>query len=290
MTKVKVKCSFCEKVYFREIRRVNEAKKFGWNQYCSKKCQNQAQYRRIEKVCANPNCNKKVSRLLNQFKKSKSSRIFCSASCAAIVNNLARREIKKCPICGKQFYGTRKYCSKLCRSKAVNPRKKSESKRREEVLNEIRAFYKLQERIPIKKERPGLARRAQAVFGTWNKAIKTAGFEPNPVIFSKKFIAKDGHICDSLAEKIIDDWLTSRKIKHTRSVPYPEDKKLTVDFVIRNNWIEFLGLNGVIRRYDKLVEKKRRLCRKYKLSLIEIYPKDLFPVNHLSEIIRIKNK
>ena len=91
------------------------------------------------------------------------------------------------------------------------------------------------------------------------------------------------------AEKIIDDWLTSRKIEHKRRVPYPGDKSLTTDFVVRNNWIEFLGLNGVIGRYDELVKKKRKLSKKYNLPLIELYPKDLFPVNRLSEIIRIKN-
>ena len=92
MGKVKVKCSFCGKVYFREIGRFNEAKKFGWKQYCSKKCQNQAKVTGVEKICANPNCHKKVCRELSQFRKSKSGNIFCSSSCAAIVNNFSRRK------------------------------------------------------------------------------------------------------------------------------------------------------------------------------------------------------
>jgi hypothetical protein len=50
-------------------------------------------------------------------------------------------------------------------------------------------------------------REYQQRFGSWNNAIRLAGFEPNSVIFSKKFLAKDGHVCDSYAEKIIDDWL-----------------------------------------------------------------------------------
>ena len=288
MAKVKVKCNFCAKVYTREIGRVNEAEKFGWNQYCSKKCQNQAQYRRIEKVCANPNCNKKVSRLLNQFKKSNSGRIFCSSLCAAIANNLTRRKFKKCSICGKQFYGERKYCSKLCRSKAVNPNKKSEFEKRKIILNEIKAFYKIHKRIPVKRERPGLALRAHFVFGSWNKAIESAGFESNPVMFAKKCIANDGHKCDSFAEKIIDDWFYERRIKHKKEVPYPENKLLSADFIVGKNLIEYFGLNGVTSEYDEFIKKKRKLSKKYKLSLIEIYPKDLFPVNHLSEIIKTK--
>ena len=288
MNLIKVACATCGRKFLRPMRRVNETKKFGWKQYCSRICQNQAKVTRIEKVCANPNCNNKVSRLLNQFKKSKSGRIFCSFSCAAIVNNFSRRKIKICSVCGKQFRGERKYCSNLCRSKVVNLKKKSESQKQREALNDIKAFYNIHGRIPIKKEKPGLARRAQAVFGTWNKAIETAGFEPNPVMFAKKYIANDGHKCDSLAEKIIDDWFNARKIKHKREVQYPEGSSLTVDFVTKNDWIEFFGLAGVVKEYDRLVKKKQILAKKYKLPLIEIYPKDLFPINRLSEIMRIK--
>jgi YHS domain-containing protein len=289
MNLIKVKCAFCGKEFFRPRGRVNEAKKFSWRQYCSRKCQNQAKVTRIEKVCGNPNCNKKVSRELAELKKSKSGRIFCSARCAAIFNNLPRRKIKTCPICARKFYGQRKYCSELCRSKLVSPNKKSKSQKEREILKEIKTFYKIHRRIPTKKERPGLAWRAQKVFGSWNKAIEAAGFESNPVIFSKKFIAKDGHRCDSFAEKIIDDWLTSRKIKHQKEIPYPENRLLSADFAVGNKFIEYFGLNGIIPYYDKLIKEKRKLSKKYKLSLIEIYPKDLFPVNHLSEIIKIKN-
>jgi len=129
-------------------------------------------------------------------------------------------------------------------------------------------------------------RTARKLFGTWNNAIKTAGFEPNPVLFAKKCIADDGHKCDSFAEKIIDDWLNARGIKHKREVPYPEDKRLTADFVLKNNWVEFFGLAGELKEYDKLVKRKQILSKKYKLKLIEIYPKDLFPKNRLSKIIK----
>ena len=273
-------------MYFRGLGRFNEAEKFGWNQYCSRKCQNQAKITRIEKVCANPNCNNKVSRLLNQFKKSNSGRLFCSSLCAAIVNNLTRRKFKKCSICGKQFYGERKYCSKLCRSKVANPNKKSEFEKRKIILNKIRTFYNIQRRIPIKKEKPGLARGAQTIFGTWNRTIEAAGFEPNPVMFSKKYIAKDGHKCDSFAEKIIDDWLYSNKLEHQRNIPYPNSPH-TADFLINGKFVEFLGLNGELKEYDKNTRLKEKLAEKHNLKLIKIYPKDLFPVNRLSEIIKI---
>jgi hypothetical protein len=286
MTLPAVNCGFCNKKFSRSIGRINEAKKFGWKQFCSPNCLAKSKIAGKILSCANPNCNKKVFRLLNQFRKSISGRIFCSPLCAAIVNNFSRRKIKICSICGKQFYGERKYCSKLCRSKVVNPRKKSEDEKQKGILKKIKIFYVSEGRIPTKKEKPGLARRAQAVFGTWNKAIESAGFEPNPVMFAKKYIAKDGHKCDSFAEKIIDDWLYFNKIEHQRNIPYP-NSSYTADFLVKRKFVEFLGLNGEIEQYDKNTKLKEKLAEKHKLKLIKIFPKDLFPRNRLSEIIKI---
>ena len=127
-------------------------------------------------------------------------------------------------------------------------------------------------------------------FGTWNNAISVAGFDPNPVMFANKHIANDGHNCDSLSEKIVDDWLFARKIEHKRNVHYPGKDGLTVDFLINNHWIEFFGLRGEHKRYDELMEKKLKIAEKYRLKLVEIYPEDLFPKNRLSErFIFLKN-
>lgn len=120
-------------------------------------------------------------------------------------------------------------------------------------------------------------------FGSWNKAIVAAGFDPNPVKFAKKYFANDGHFCDSLTEKIIDDWLDEKNIKHERNIKYPGNPKLTADFVTKHYWIEFFGLFGEMEDYDALIREKQKLARRYKLPLVELYPKDLFPVSHLSE-------
>jgi len=293
MNLIRVKCSFCEKEFLKARGHFNEAKKFGWNQYCSKVCQNKSQLKGIEEKCANPACHKIVYRPQGELKKSKSGRIFCSSSCAAIMNNQMRQREKKTkkktkicktPGCFNKIPSENQYCSKKCWASNY---KKTESEKQRIILNKIKTFYNTQGRIPTKKEKPGLSRGAQAVFGTWNKAIKVAGFQPNPVLFAKKYIANDGHKCDSLSEKIIDDWLTVRKIKHQRNISYPENKSLTVDFVTKKYWIEFFGLAGEIKNYDRLLKKKQTLAKKYKLPLIEIYPKDLFPTNCLSEIIEI---
>lgn len=103
-------------------------------------------------------------------------------------------------------------------------------------------------------------------------------------MFTHKFKARDGHICDSFAEKIIDDWLFKRKIYHQRNFYYPDQTKFKTDFLINNKyWIEFLGLKGVLKRYDDLYIRKQEIAKDNKIKIIELYPKDLFPTNKLEQ-------
>ena len=94
-------------------------------------------------------------------------------------------------------------------------------------------------------------------------------------MFARKHVAKDGHTCDSLAEKIIDDWLFRRHIEHRRAIKYPGNPSLTVDFIVGSYWIEFFGLYGEHTRYDELRREKLQLAKQHKLHLIELYPKDI---------------
>lgn len=171
----------------------------------------------------------------------------------------------------------------------INPRKIPTERYKEKVISKIIYFYKKNKRIPVRKEMCGLYPTARKLFGTWNKAILAAGFKPNPVMFAKKYLTNDGHKCDSLAEKIIDDWLYLNKIKHQRNIPYP-NSSYSADFLIKETFVEFFGLSGEVKQYDKNKKIKEKLAKKYKIQLIKIYPKDLFPVNRLPEIIGNKNR
>jgi len=151
---------------------------------------------------------------------------------------------------------------------------------KEKLLDKIRQFYLKHGRIPLKREF-NLYETYQRNFGSWNNAIKLAGFEPNQVIFSKKFIAEDGHICDSFAEKIIDDWLNKNNINHVKNIFY-SDKKMTADFAVGNVRIEYFGLQGLNRVYNKSIKRKQKLCERANLKLIAIYPHELFSKNFKS--------
>lgn len=131
----------------------------------------------------------------------------------------------------------------------------------------------------------GLYHVARKLYGTWNNAIKAAGFEPNPVMFANRQVAKDGHECDSLAEKMIDDYLFDMGIQHERNCPYPEGD-YTADFKIQNKFVEYFGLAGELTKYDELVAIKKSIAAKHKMNLLEIYPKILYRKNGLEDIFK----
>jgi Homing endonuclease associated repeat len=154
----------------------------------------------------------------------------------------------------------------------------------EDLISKIQNFYHINGRIPLKREFNAL-KIYRDRFGSWNNAIRLAGFEPNPVLFAKRFIANDGHQCDSFSEKIIDDYLAREHILHTRNVPY-EGTRMTADFGIETNIIlEFFGLAGVQHNYDRLVNLKREHAKQKNILLIEVYPEDIFPVNTLDRVL-----
>lgn len=157
---------------------------------------------------------------------------------------------------------------------------------KEHLLALLKNFYETNGRIPTKRDFMNHYGSFFRSFGTWNNAIKEAGFSPNPVLFAKKYIANDGHKCDSLAEKIIDDWLFTRKIPHERNVPY-DGTRYTADFKVANRIIEFFGLHGQLPRYDLLMRRKLEIIKSSKIKLIAIYPHDLFPQFRLDTILKV---
>lgn len=257
MVLFKVYCNGCNKDFFRSLGKINENKKLGSKFYCSLKCLGSHRNKQKLIVCEKPGCQKTFLRQLNDI----SPHNYCCHSCAASIINTQRIRVKK--------------------PKIIKPPRFLHS--RDTVILAITKFVDEYKRIPVKRETGYLYKVARRFFGTWNKAIEAAGFEPNPVIFAKRQLASDGHVCDSLAEKIIDDYLFEKGISHEKNFPYPEGD-YTADFKIENNYIEYFGLAGELVRYDELVEIKKQIATKYKLNLLEIYPKNLYRKNGLEEI------
>jgi len=147
-----------------------------------------------------------------------------------------------------------------------------------------------EERVKILRilgNRPTL-RRVKKVFGTWLNALIQAGILENATRKTSRgtqCIAKDGHLCLSLGEKTIDDFLFVNGIAHEKEVYYPE-KIYRTDYCVGNIFIEYFGLHGN-SEYDKKSVKKKSICKKHGIPLIEIYPKDLLSQKRLKNKLKI---
>lgn len=307
MSLVKVDCAFCSKGYFRERGRFNEARKFGWRQYCSRDCQDKAKTKKVKKSCGNSSCNKFVLRLLNQFKRSKSGLIFCSRSCAALVNNRKYPKRKRqvivnkqkvylkpgfiiCAKCGKKWQGNtgRKYCSIECKRTALR------TYTPQQLIEIIRKRGYELKRVPAKRELREIANYCVVAFGSWNNAIKAAGFVANRSHDDRMYKrvnakALDGHLCDSISELLIDNWLYKNNIPHSRDASYPNTHhKADWEILSQNQktFIEYFSLANDSPRYDRAIEEKKKLCSKNKIKLIPIYHWELYPKRRFEEKIK----
>jgi hypothetical protein len=82
--------------------------------------------------------------------------------------------------------------------------------------------------------------------------------------------ARDGHICDSKEEAMIDDFLCNNGIEHTKVLRrwalsqyfYPGSFSYP-DWIIHGEFVEYLGLSGVLD-YDKKVQRKINSAKKGK--------------------------
>lgn len=281
---MKVVCSYCGKTYTKALNKVNESQKFGWRLYCSLSCQRKSKSRKQHFRCSNPQCSKPVPRSLSEIPPSRL--VFCSSSCAAILNNKTRNLHKPKNYClnskcQKEIPRRNKYCSSNCQWEVSHI---TDEEYKKLIINKIKDFYYLKKRIPFKNEMWGIYKSARRLFGSWNEAIRACGYHPNPVKFACKYIAEDGHKCDSMAEKTIDDWLFTQHIEHEVKIPY-HFHGMSADFKIKDTFIEFFGLRGQIKSYDRLIRIKEKLWETRHLKIIKIFPENLYPKNQLRKIL-----
>ena len=193
-------------------------------------------------------------------------------------------------------------CLELGRTPEVE-RKSAEARRiytKEKLIQMIKTFVEKHGRSPTKNEFVKIRNSFypnhttfRDYFGTWNNAIRAAGYEPNEQWFAtaRDLSAKDGHKCNSVSEIIIDDWLFDNNIPHVREYLYPEGR-YSCDFIVNDIFIEFFGLVNapdVAPNYRKIMQKKREICRKYNIRLIELYENDLYSLDGtLGEKLNLK--
>jgi hypothetical protein len=168
-----------------------------------------------------------------------------------------------------------------------------------ELLNIIKIAFKKSGRVPARREMlKGRDKACVKIWGSWNNTIIAAGLQPNRSHSQRmykrvKAKAIDGHLCDSISELLIDNWLYKNNILHERDVNYPETHhKADWGISTRNQkiFVEYFGLANDSPRYDRAIKEKLGLCQKNKIYLISIYPKDLYPKNFLEDNLKKKFK
>lgn len=144
------------------------------------------------------------------------------------------------------------------------------------------------ERLAILKilKRKPIASHVKKVFGSWLKALIEAEILEDGTRRMNRgtqCLAKDGHVCNSLGEKTIDDLLSALGIPHEKEPKYPEEN-YRADFKVNNVFIEYFGLTGN-PEYDEKTKMKKILCEKYRITLVSLFPMDLIDSKKLEEKI-----
>jgi len=240
------------------------------------------------------------------------------AQVLGLTKKIRKPKWKICPLCNKRFIEDSlpvplvqrlgvnhlDFCAP-CLSESLF--QGSDTLSEEQVLNYLRGLADALQRVPnqnfgegvdnlqgldyqerlallqLLKKKPNV-RRVEELFGSWLKALVEAGVLEHGTRRTSRgtqCLAKDGHVCLSLGEKTIDDFLHSRGIAHEKEPHYPEGN-FRGDFLVDGVFIEYFGLKGN-PDYDAKTRLKQGICKKHGIRLISIYPSDLVSLKKLSK-------
>lgn len=270
---VKIRCHFCRKQFLTKRAYFVFNKKLGYNSFCSRGCHYKSKLRGRVLTCENPACSAKLYRAPKDIM----PRNYCSSSCAAIVNNQRYPKWPKryCAKCGKEFKNREsKYCSSKCGWSALyNNRGHIATKyTSEETREAIKQLAEKLGRSPSRRELGNISFAAIRSFGSWNNAVLAAGLEPHRSHDRRMYKrtrtkAADGHLCDSISEAIIDNWLAENKVPHTRDARYPTTNH-KADWSLNNGkiFVEYFGLANDSPRYNRAIREKRYYAKTIKLN------------------------
>ena len=301
---IELECCNCKKKFQKTLHRYKEAVKCGYDFFCSRECANQFKTTNLTLKCLT--CNEDIFVARHAFNKSENKHFFCSSACSAKFTNKARgqrtddtkqniynglkryyeknglkmRGKRQCLVCNKTFSPKTDKCVCCSQNCATIYRFGSLPYTKDDVVNTIININRTSGLTPQKRVVSSkLYFSAVKFFGTWNDAMKSCGLVPNKQLRRKsRLLCKDGHVVDSLSEKIIDEWLFKNRITHEKNKKYP-DSRMTCDFYFTEHrlWVEYFGLCRNKRsEYDDAVDTKKKIVSGYGLNFVALYPKDLY--------------
>ena len=120
------------------------------------------------------------------------------------------------------------------------------------------------------------------IYGSWFEGLAHSGCLPDGVLVGPrgyKCLARDGHVCRSLDEQYIDNWLFEHGVAHECEPRYPRHEALNstgliADWKVGDVYIEYFGLVGETAYNAKMV-RKQLLAEALGLRLVSILPSNL---------------
>ena len=131
--------------------------------------------------------------------------------------------------------------------------------------------------------RMGGTEHVKKKFGSWFRGLVETGALPDGVQATARGVrclAHDGHVCHSLDEQRIDNWLSANNLSHEREPQYPPHQTLNAsgrrraDWKVGDTFIEYFGLVGDAH-YEKKMDEKIMLSTEAGIDMVGIYPSDL---------------
>jgi hypothetical protein len=117
----------------------------------------------------------------------------------------------------------------------------------------------------------------------WTHILIDAGLADNGIRLSRGTVLKavDGHLCSSMLEKAVDDFLHENGIGHVREPLYPFDERLNPNTRLRADWLlsdgTFIEMWGMPEQpaYAAKMRLKIDLAARHQLRLIGLTPGDV---------------
>jgi hypothetical protein len=136
---------------------------------------------------------------------------------------------------------------------------------------------------------------AKKLFGSWSHLLEEAGLltQSQRGRGGHRSIASDGHLCLSMGERAICEFLTKNGITHEREPMYPFDEVfnpnglLRGDFLIGGLFIEFAGMMSN-PDYAERMKIKEKLAKARKIPWLKLETSSLDDLNEM--LIKIENK
>jgi hypothetical protein len=185
-----------------------------------------------------------------------------------------------CPACFNTVFADRKMRSSKVHLKALYELSDFLGKVPTQDLENLFYLFKDKEsilRLTVLLQKMRTPAGYKQEFGSFFAALVAAGVLPGGsrrTLLGTMTMSKDGHICLSLIEKEIDDFISAEGIAHNKEVHYP-GSRLRADWELVGasvrTFVEYFGLLSHVPYADR-VQQKRRIASETGIYLIELLP------------------